>query len=284
MSCNCPGWDIKCGFATVALQNAFYSSNSGKTWQREKADPFYLKGPWHWRGFWLSMSFTILYTIFTFNNIPTSGASRAWEMIVVKFKCQKVSWGYQRSPLPLLVCPVLCSQLRVGPEPCQVLSATAVCAAFGFILLLRSTLAVMGMASFPASFQPHLTSCIRGRPIRCPHASRCPLWWDKMTLSRRGVEMKQQLGSPMALLSEEDEQHLQMGSWVCPASLQAHFTLYCCSSSCSCCTACRTSLLVAWWPLARWHLRRYWERSWGTAHPEADIVTMTTLMLWKGDP
>lgn len=28
---------IKCGFATVVPQNAFYSSDSGKTWQREKA-------------------------------------------------------------------------------------------------------------------------------------------------------------------------------------------------------------------------------------------------------
>lgn len=54
-------------------------------------------------------------------------------------------------------------------------AATAVCAAFGFILLLTNTLAVISMASFPASFQPHLTIFIRGKAIRPPHASKCPL-------------------------------------------------------------------------------------------------------------
>lgn len=130
---------MKCGLATAALQNAFYSSNNEKRWQYKRESRFHPQGHWYWSEFWLWMSLKIDHC----NNLPLPAVSSSSEQIMVGFTTwQKVG----------RVCPgeVLRSQLRVGAEPHIVLFASshychrANCAAFGFVLLLRSTLICFG--------------------------------------------------------------------------------------------------------------------------------------------
>lgn len=187
----------------------------------EREGSFHPKGHWHWRGSWLWMPFTIEH-----NNIPASGASRAWEMVVVKFAYQKVSWGCERSPLPLPVCPggVLCSQLRVGPEPCWADLESLLPLQSVLHLVLSCCSGCDGHGQLPCLLSASSDNLYKGKTHQISPYLQMP-----SLVGQNDLEQTMS-GDDAALLAEEDEQHLHLDSWVFPASLGAHFTLYCCTA------------------------------------------------------
>lgn len=231
----------------------------------EREGSFHPKGHWHWRGSWLWMPFTIEH-----NNIPASGASRAWEMVVVKFAYQKVSWGCERSPLPLPVCPggVLCSQLRVGPEPCWADLESLLPLQSVLHLVLSCCSGCDGHGQLPCLLSASSDNLYKGRPIRSPSISKCPLWWDRTTLSRQWVEMMQLCSQRrMSSICTWTPEFFQP-----PCGHISPFTVALLLqelNSIACCAVLAIATMTS----------EVLREVMGHNHPKADIITMTTLAL-----